>query len=337
MDCRIFTDPSNGATYDDLLRSARTAEEFGFHGYFLSDHYIAFAGSGLPGPTDTWTTLAGLARETTHIRLGSLVTPVTFRHPGALAIIVAQVDAMSRGRIELGLGTGYYEPEHDAYGIPFPPAAERFDRLTEAVDVITGLWTTPTGQRYSHSSKHFELIDSPALPKPLQQPGPPIILGGVGTKRTPALAARYANEFNLQTSKRRKPTAGDQTSAEPNMQDIADQIGRVRAAAHDIGRDPTEIIFSMSAAVGVGHTLVEADAALDSRHFHSQVFDGAALRGTPAQVVDQLGPYLELGIARLYVRAPARIAATSTSLELFASDVLPQLAAASLVPAHDQP
>jgi len=189
MECRIFTDPSNGATYDELLESAKLAEQFGYGGFFLSDHYMPFAGGGQPGPTDVWTTLAGLARETSRIRLGSLVTSATFRHPGALAIVVAQVDAMSHGRIEFGIGAGYFEPEHLAYGIPFPSVAERFDRLAEALELITGLWRSPSGQRYTFTGKCFQLLNSPALPKPWQSPGPPIIIGGTGKKRTPALAA----------------------------------------------------------------------------------------------------------------------------------------------------
>src|ERR1700727_758277 len=164
MDCRIFTDPSNGATYEDLLQSTRLAEEFGYAGFFLSDHYAPFVGDGHPGPTDVWTTLAGIARETSLIRLGSLVSSVTFRQPGSLAIIVAQVDAMSRGRVDFGLGAGYFEPEHRAYGIPFPPVGERVDRLAEALELITGLWGSPTGQRYSFGGAHYQVVDSAAPP-----------------------------------------------------------------------------------------------------------------------------------------------------------------------------
>ena len=326
MECRIFSDPSNGGTYDELLRSAQLAEELGYAGFFLSDHYTPFAGDGEPGPTDVWTTLAGLARETSRVRLGSLVTSVTFRHPGPLAIVVAQVDAMSRGRIEFGLGAGYFEAEHRAYGIPFPSVGERFDRLAEALELITGLWKTPSGQQYSFFGKYFQLFDSPALPKPMQQPGPPIILGGTGKKRTPALAARYASEFNLQTSRRRAPQAQDWLDGGPSSQTVAGQMERVRAAARAIGRNPEEIAFSMSAAVGVGHTPDKAAAALDPENFRSQTFDGTALCGSPAQIVDQLGPYAELGITRVYVRAPARMETLASNFELFADDVLPQLA-----------
>lgn len=323
MQCRIFTDPSNGATYQDLRDTASLVEQFGYAGFFLSDHYSPFAGAGLPGPTDVWTTLAGLARETSRLRLGSLVTSVTFRHPGPLAIVVAQVDAMSEGRVEFGLGAGYFEPEHRAYGIPFPPVGERFDRLGEALELITGLWATPVGQRYSFPGRHFELRDSPALPKPRQTPRPPIILGGIGKRRTPALAARFADEFNLQTSRRRAP--GDQRKSELKSDDVATQIELVRQAARDIGRDPGDIAFSMSALAGVGRTREQAQAALDPVHFGSQSFDGTVLCGSPAQVVDQLGPYAELGISRVYVRAPSAVGALAGNLELFAAEVLPQL------------
>jgi F420-dependent oxidoreductase-like protein len=321
MDCRIFTDPSNGGTYQELLESAQLAEELGFAGFFLSDHYLPFAGDGGRGPTDVWTTLAGLARETSRIRLGSLVTSVTFRHPGALAIAVAQVDAMSAGRIEFGLGAGYFEPEHRACGIPFPPVGERFDRLGEALELITGLWETPVGERYSFAGKCFQIQDSPALPKPWQKAGPPIILGGIGKKRTPALAARFAHEFNLQTSRRRAPD--DQHKSELKSQDVASQIELVRSAAEQIGRNPAEIVFSMTALVGVGD---QADAALDPAKFGSQTFDGTTFSGSAAQIVDEFGPYAELGISRVYVRAPTDMAGLTKNFELFAGDVLPQLA-----------
>lgn len=322
MECRIFTDPSNGGTYQELLESAKLAEELGFAGFFLSDHYLPFAGDGGTGPTDVWTTLAGLARETSRIRLGSLVTSVTFRHPGALAITVAQVDAMSEGRIEFGLGAGYFEPEHRACGIPFPPVGERFDRLGEALELITGLWETPVGKRYSYAGQCFQIQDSPALPKPWQKHGPPIILGGIGKKRTPALAARYAHEFNLQTSRRRAPA--DQHKSELKTEDVSGQIDLVRRSADQIGRNPADIAFSMSALVGIGD---QTEAGLDPANFGSQTFDGTTFSGSPAQIVDGFGPYADLGISRVYVRAPVNMASLTKNFELFAADVLPRLAA----------
>src|SRR3954471_1274879 len=179
-----------GATYDDLLAVARRTEECGFDAFFRSDHYLTMAGDGLPGPTDAWVTLAGLARETSRVRLGTLVTSATFRLPGPLAIAVAQVDAMSGGRVELGLGSGWYDAEHTVYGIPFPPLGERFDRLEEQLAIVTGLWGTPVGGRFSYDGRYYTLRNSPALPKPMQQPGPPVIVGGLGRPRTPRLAAR---------------------------------------------------------------------------------------------------------------------------------------------------
>src|SRR6478672_10239886 len=174
VDLRIFTEPQQGATYDDLLAVARAAEDLGFSGFFRSDHYLHMGGDGGAGPTDAWTTLAGLARETSTIRLGTLVTSATFRLPGPLAVQVAGVDQMSGGRVELGLGTGWFEAEHTAYGIPFPPLRERFERLAEQLEIVTGLWSTPAGERFSFSGTYYTVVDSPALPKPVQRPHPPV-------------------------------------------------------------------------------------------------------------------------------------------------------------------
>src|SRR5580658_6436829 len=181
MRLRVFTEPQQGASYDDLLRIARHAEELGFDAFFRSDHYLSMGdGDGLPGPTDAWVTLAALAVETSSIRLGTLMSPVTFRLPGPLAITVAQVDQMSGGRVELGLGTGWFEAEHTAYGIPFPSVSERFDRLEEQLAIVTGLWGTPEGETFSFAGAHYQLADSPGLPKPAQRPRPPVLVGGSG-------------------------------------------------------------------------------------------------------------------------------------------------------------
>src|SRR3954466_7011037 len=230
MDLRIFTEPQQGASYDDLLRVAKATEELGFDAFFRSDPYLSMGdGSGLPGPTDAWITLAGLARETSRIKLGTLVSPATFRLPGPLAVSVAGVDQMSGGRVELGLGAGWYEDEHTAYGIPFPETPERFDVLEEQLTVITGLWGTAPGDRFSHAGAHYTLTDSPALPKPVQQPRPPVLVGGTGKRRTPALAARHADEFNL-------PFVSLEVTSE--------QFGRVRKACEDSGRDADDLTYS---------------------------------------------------------------------------------------------
>ena len=227
MRLRIFVEPQQGASYEDQLGVARCAEEEGFDAFFRSDHYLKMGNAdGLPGPTDAWITLAGLARETTAIRLGTLVTSATFRWPGPLAITVAQVDAMSGGRVELGLGAGWYEDEHRAYAVPFPPLAERFTRLEEELAIITGLWRTPVGETFDYDGHHFSVAKSPALPKPTQQPHPPIIVGGGGPKKTPALAARFADEFNTPFL---------------SPADAAQQYTRVDEACEGIDRDPASI------------------------------------------------------------------------------------------------
>jgi F420-dependent oxidoreductase-like protein len=181
MQLRIFTEPQQGADYSTLLRIAKATEDLGFDAFFRSDHYLKMGPvSGLPGPTDAWTTLAGLAVQTERIRLGTLVSPVTFRPPGPLAISVAQIDQMSGGRVELGLGTGWFDAEHAAYGLPFPPLGERFAIMEEQLAVITGLWTAPEGESFSFAGKFYTVADSPGLPKPAQRPRPPVIIGGGG-------------------------------------------------------------------------------------------------------------------------------------------------------------
>ena len=288
MRFRIFTEPQEGATYDDQLAVARLAEELGFDAYFRSDHFISFFdGDGLPGPTDAWITLAGLARDTTRLRLGTLVSPVTFRFPGPLAIAVAQVDAMSDGRVELGLGAGWNDREHAAYGIPFPGTGERFDRLEEQLEVITGLWATPAGETFSYAGAHYPIVDSPALPKPVQHPRPPIVIGGFGTKRTPHLAARFADEFNV---------AFAPPEAFPEI------VGRVAAACEAIGRDPASLPASIANTVVCGTD--EAQVARRAANIGRDVATArlAHIAGTPAEVVDRIGTYRELGAETVYLQ-----------------------------------
>ena len=242
MELRIFTEPQEGADYATLLSVAQATERLGFDAFFRSDHYLTMSGSGLPGPTDAWITLAGLARETSRIRLGTLMSPVTFRLPGPLAIAVAQVDQMSGGRAELGLGTGWFDAEHTAYGIPFPPLAERFARLEEQLEIITGLWETPEGGTFSFDGAHYTLSGSPALPKPAQRPRPPVLVGGDGPVRTPRLAARFADEYNI-------PFA--------TVEDSAAAFGRVREACKDAGRDPGSLRYSAAQTVCCGRDETE--------------------------------------------------------------------------------
>jgi alkanesulfonate monooxygenase len=308
MDFRIFTEPQQGATYDDLLRVAKAAEALEYSAFFRSDHYLAMNAEGLPGPTDAWITLAGLARETSTIRLGTLVTSVTFRHPGPLAISVAQVDQMSGGRVDLGIGAGWFAEEHAAYGIPFPEVGERFDRFEENLELITGMWRTPIGETYSFAGTHYPVVDSPALPKPTQQPGPPIIIGGQGKKRTPALAARFANEFNM-------PFVSVETTAA--------QFDRVRAACDVVGRSRDTMLFSNALVLCCGDSdgEVARRAAAIGRDVDELRQNGAA--GSPDEIVDTIGRYAELGSERMYFQV---LDLTDLDhLELVASKVIGQL------------
>ena len=310
MDFRVFVEPQQGASYDDQLAVAQTAESLHYSAFFRSDHYVAMSGDGLPGPTDSWVTLAGIARETSSIRLGTLVTSATFRHPGPLAISVAQVDAMSAGRVDFGIGAGWFEAEHLAYAIPFPALGERFERLGEQLDILTGMWTTPAGETFDYDGTHYTVKDSPALPKPVQEPHPPIIIGGGGAKRTPALAARFAAEFNL---------------AFPTLDFVEPQYGRVRAALEKVGRDPDDIVYSAAFVVCAGRDDAEVRrrAAAISREA-DELRANTPLVGTPAEIVDRLAPYLEAGVQRVYLQLLDL--SDLDHIELFASEVARQLA-----------
>jgi len=306
MDLRIFTEPQQGATYDTLLTVAKATETLGFDGFFRSDHYLKMGSvDGLPGPTDAWITLAGLARETRRIRLGTLMTAATFRLPGVLAVQVAQVDQMSGGRIELGLGAGWFEEEHRAYGIPFPK--ERLARLEEQLEIITGLWATETGSTYDFHGTYYELTGCPALPKPAQA-RLPILVGGRGPRRTPRIAARYADEYN----------ASFFSPAES-----AAQFGRVREAAQQEGRDPDEILCSNLLAVCVGKDEHELARRADAIGREVGELRANGLAGTPAEVVDKIGRYQEAGSRRIYLQVLDL--SDLDHLELIASEVQSQL------------
>lgn len=288
MQLRIFTEPQQGASYDTLLTVAKASEDLGFDAFFRSDHYLKMGSmSGLPGPTDAWITLAGLARDTSRIRLGTLMSPATFRYPGPLAISVAQVDQMSGGRVEFGFGAGWYEAEHAAYAIPFPALGERFERYAEQLAVITGLWETPAGEAFSFSGQHYTVTDSPGLPKPAQQPRPPVLIGGYGAKRTPALAARYADEFNL---------GFGSTSA------TAAAFDRVRAACAAASRDEASMTYSAAQVVCCGRTPDELKrrAAAIGRELDELREHGLA--GTPAEITEKIAEFAEIGAARLYLQ-----------------------------------
>jgi F420-dependent oxidoreductase-like protein len=293
----VFIEPQLGASYEDQLAVARRAEECGFDAFFRSDHFLTMgSSSGLPGPTDSWVTLGALARETSTIRLGTLVTSATFRLPGPLAIAVAQVDQMSGGRVEFGLGSGWFEAEHTAYGVPFPSVGERFERLEEQLEIITGLWAADNP--YSFTGRHYTLVDSPALPKPVQRPGPHVIVGGTGPKRTPALAARFAAEYNVPFSP---------------LEKTRECFDRVRALAD------RPIVLSMTQTVACGRDAAEVKRRVEV----PGPFATGGITGTPSEVVDQLGRFGEAGATRAFLQI---LDLTDVDhLDLIASKVAPQL------------
>lgn len=287
-DLRIFTEPQQGASHADLVAVAQRSEALGYGAFFRSDHFLKMGGAtGFPGPSDAWVSLAGIAMQTSKIRLGTLVTSATFRHPGPLAISVAQVDEMSQGRVEFGLGAGWYEAEHAAYGIPFPDLGGRFDRLAEQLAVITGLWRTPLGETFDYSGEHYQLVASPGLPKPSQAGGPPIIIGGRGAVRTPMLAARYAAEFNL--------PFGD-------LEAYRVQQDRVSAACERIDRDPASMVWSAAlvACVGANEAEVARRAAAIGRDPDELRAHGVA--GTVAEAAATLSTWRAAGVRRIYLQ-----------------------------------
>ena len=308
MDLRVFTEPQQGATYDQQLTVAQATEDLGFDAFFRSDHLQRIGGGddGV-GPTDSWATLAGLARETNRIRLGTMVTSATFRLPGPLAIMVAQVDQMSGGRVELGIGSGWFELEHLSYGVPLPDVAERFSRLEEQVEIIDGLWTTPIGGRYNFDGSYYSLTDSPALPKPAQSPRPPIILGGSGKRRSAALAARFADEYN----------------AFAGVDEARQRFDRVRTAMAAAGRASESMHFSAAQTVCVGKDDAEVARRADAIGQSVSDLRAGGLAGTPNEIVDQLGRFAAIGTSRIYLQLLDL--SDLDHLELIASEVGPQV------------
>jgi F420-dependent oxidoreductase-like protein len=309
MDLRIFVEPQQGQTYAQQLAVARATEEGGFDAFFRSDHYLRIGdGNPGPGPTDSWVTLGALAVQTSRIRLGTLLTSATFRYPGPLAISVAQVDEMSGGRVELGLGAGWFEAEHKAYAIPFPPLGERFDRLAEQLEIITGLWATPVGETFGYEGRYLTVVDSPGLPKPAQRPRPPIIIGGFGPVRTPRLAARYADEYN---------------AAFQPVEAASRLFDQTRTACAAIGRDPASMKRSVALTTCCGRD--EAEVARRAEAIGRQLPElrEGGLAGTPAEIVERIGAYVKIGADRIYLQILDL--ADLDHIALLAAEVLPHV------------
>jgi F420-dependent oxidoreductase-like protein len=306
-DLCVFTEPQQGASYDTLLAVAKRTEALGFGGFFRSDHYLKMGDvDGMPGPTDAWVTLAALARETSRIRLGTLVSPVTFRGPGLLAISVAQIDQMSSGRIELGIGAGWYEAEHHAYGFEFPSTSRRFDNLADQLAILDGLWNTPVGQTFSYSGSVHSIANSPALPKPVQQPVP-IIIGGGGPSRTPSLAARYATEYN---------------AAFVSVETFIERKQRVEAACTAIDRErPMRYSAALVVCAGGSEADIARRAAAIGREADELRRNGAA--GSAQETATTILRFVDAGAERVYLQVLDL--SDLEHLDFLANDVAPLL------------
>ena len=294
----LMSEPQQGLAYTDILALARTAEEAGFESYFRSDHYASFPGAaGLP-TTDAWATLAGLARETTRIGLGTLVSPVTFRSPGNLAKVVTTVDEMSGGRVELGLGAGWNDVEHAQHGLPFPDTRERFDMLEEQLAIVHGLWTEPTG--WSYHGRFWQIEDAHFAPRPVARQGrrhPNLILGGHGGPRLCALVARYADELNISS----------ETPAE-----VAKGYERLRVACVAAARDPQTVTRSAMTGVLIGRdeadvkrrvaTLMAGFGASGSAEDWLAERRARWILGTPDEARARLNEFEAAGVERLMLQ-----------------------------------
>jgi F420-dependent oxidoreductase-like protein len=282
---RVLMEPRHGARYAEILALALATEEAGFDAFFRSDHLWGVDPEDRTyRPTDCWTTLGGLARDTHRVRLGALMGAATFRNPGLLATIVASVDEMSGGRAELGLGTGWYEREHEAFGIPFPGVRERFDRFEEQLAIIKGLWTVPepAAEGFSFDGVHFQVKGNHAPPRPAQSPHPPILIGGSGPRRTPALAARFADEFNT-------ALGGD----------LRERHANFSRACEAIGRDPGEPRRSSVLPVACGSTQAEVNRRAEI--IGSMFMRENAAIGPPELVTEQVAGLADLGADTVYL------------------------------------
>lgn len=310
MELRMMVEPQQGATYDQQLNVARHAEALGFSAFFRSDHFKRIGpGQPGPGPTDSWVTLGALARETSTIRLGTMVSSATFRLPGVLAVQVAQVDQMSGGRVELGLGSGWFEEEHAAYGIPFPGVSERAGRWEEQLAIVSGLLSGGESGKFSYAGSHYRLEECPTLPRPVQQPRPPIIIGGMGERRTPRLAATYADEFNIPFN---------------TVANASAQYQRVRDACRSQGRNEASMVFSVALTLAIGRT--EARAR-ERAEWIGEDLDalraGGGLVGTPAEVLERIHAFQDAGASRIYLQL--KDFGDLASMDLVAEDVMSAL------------
>lgn len=307
---RIFTEPQQGASYEQLLLVARTAEECGFDAFFRSDHYLKMgAASGRPGYTDAWVTLAGLARDTSSIRLGTMVTPVTFRAVGSFIILATQVDQMSGGRLEVGLGAGWFADEHEAYGLPFPPLPARYDLLEDQLAILHGTWSAAPGTTFTFSGRTCNVRLEADTLRPAQLPHPPIVMGGVGGPRSARLAAAYADEYNVSFR---------------SIDATGEIHNRVRQACAGIERDPSTLRWSAAQTLCCGRTDAEVSRRAEAIGESAAELRESGLAGTPGEVLEKMGRFAATGVDRFYLQV---LDLTDRDhLRLVAEEVLPVIA-----------
>ena len=295
MDVCLMIEGQEGVTWDRWTALARACEELGFTGLFRSDHYLSFEHPNERGALDAWTTHAALASITQRIRLGTLVSPVTFRHPAQVAKSLVTVDHASGGRVELGLGAGWFEREHRAYGFAFPDPAERMAILGEQLEIVHRLWEVDEAT-VSFEGRHYRLEECPGLPKPVQRPHPPLIMGGGAGPRSAALAARWADEYDV-------------FSVAP--QEAAERRARISAACEAIDRDPNEVRFSVMTTILVGADRRELERRAVAMMGDDEGDDPASflermratkLVGTPEEVLERVGEYAAAGVRRIYLQ-----------------------------------
>ena len=283
-----FLEAQEGATYEQQLAVAQAAERSGYTGFFRADHLRATKGAGLPGATETWVTLAGIARETSSIRIGSLMNITEFRHPAVLALQVAQVDAMSGGRLELGVGTAWYEPEHPAFGLAFGEVRERVTRLREQLDVLDALWSAEPDSPVDYAGETVAFVGNPDLTRPVAG-RVPVIVGGRGGEGEAELAARFGTEFCA-------------NFAPPEL--AASFYDAAAAECGRIGRESATLRRSVIQTILTGPDEASRAQRLSRLSPHSQQMVQNELFGTVDQVVDKLGRYREIGVDRVYLNFP---------------------------------
>ena len=302
----LMIEPQQGLSYADQLAIVQRAESVGFESFFRSDHYQSFPGPSGEPTTDAWAVLAGLARETSTITLGTLVSPVTFRPVGNLAKVVTTVDEMSGGRVEFGLGAGWNEPEHRELGLPFPPIKERADLMEEQFAVLHGLWGEPDG--WSYGGANIRIEDASFHPKPVARPGRPtfangavrprLLTGGEGSPRSLRIAARYCDEFNLSSSSPERAVT---------------RYAELAAACEAIGRDPATMGRSVMAGVLIGRDDAELSrrklallAAFGDESGGDDWFDAREPRwilGTPDQARAMVARFEAAGAQRIMLQS----------------------------------